>query len=70
MKNNTEAKQRYTARLESIKASLERLTNASGENFGVEVERANWCDVTLAHDIDEALKELCDKIFQEGEYAN
>ena len=69
MKNNTEAKQRYAIRMESIKNSLERLTEASNRNFGVESQNANWCDVTLAHDIDEALKALCDKVFQEGEYA-
>ena len=68
MQNNTEAKQRYAVRLESIKASLERLIKAGDENFGVEVERVNWCDVALAHDIDKTLKELCDKVFQEGEY--
>ena len=70
MKNNTEAKQRHAIRLESIKRSLQRLTQASTEDFGVNPETANWCDVTSAHDIDEKLKELCDRVFQEGEYAH
>lgn len=69
MTNNNDAKQRYAARLASITRSLERLRKASAENFSVAPENANWCDVTLAHDIDEKLKEICDRVFKEGECA-
>jgi len=69
MTNNNDAKQRYAARLASITRSLERLSKASVENFSVAPENANWGDVTFAHDIDEKLKELCDSVFKEGEFA-
>ncbi len=70
MTNNTSAEQRYATRLESIKSSLERLSQARSQNFGVSPEDAGWGDVTLAHDIDAKLKELCNMVFREGEYAN
>ena len=69
MKKNLEAQQRYAARMESIKAALARLDQASKSNFGVSTEEAGWCDLTVAHDIDTKLKELCDQVFHEGEYA-
>lgn len=70
MTNNTSAEHRYAARLESIKSSLERLSQARSQNFGVSPEDAGWGDVTLAHDIDEKLKEICNMVFREGEYAS
>lgn len=69
MKQNLEAQQRYAARMQSIRTALERLSQASSENFGVNPDNAGWGDVTLASDIDGKLKELCDQLFREGEYA-
>lgn len=64
-----QASQRYAARLDSIKHSLDRLNKASNGHFFTDPENITWADVTVMHDIDEALKELCEKIFNEGEYA-
>lgn len=64
------AQEKYAARMTSIRHSLARLSQASEQYFGTAIENANWGDVTLAADIDSKLKELCDMIFHEGEFAN
>ncbi|PZP83396.1 MAG: hypothetical protein DI582_11065 [Azospirillum brasilense] len=64
------AQQKFADRMESIRHSLARLSAASERHFGTAIDNANWGDVTLAADIDSKLKELCDTIFHEGEFAN
>ncbi len=54
MENYQEAKQRYFARLENIKHLLERLSQASSENFGVAPEKVARRDMVFVHQVEES----------------
>ncbi|MBL0320045.1 MAG: hypothetical protein IPP74_12280 [Alphaproteobacteria bacterium] len=62
MENYQEAKQRYLVRLENIKHLLERLTQASFENFGVAPEKVTRRDMVFVHEVEEKLTEISNRI--------
>ncbi|MBL0320091.1 MAG: hypothetical protein IPP74_12510 [Alphaproteobacteria bacterium] len=62
MENYQEAKQRYFARLENIKHLLERLSQASSENFGVAPEKVARRDMVFVHEVEEKLIDISDRI--------
>lgn len=62
MENYQEAKQRYFARLENIKYLLERLSQASSENFGVAPKKVARRDMVFVHEVEEKLIDISDRI--------
>lgn len=69
MKNQTEVTEKYRAHVANVKAMLKRLGKAADKNFSTKDANLNWGHIGDICRIEEQVKELCDLIFKEGEYA-
>lgn len=69
MKNQAEVTQKYRAHVTNVKAMLERLGSAADKNFSTDDTNLNWGHIGDICRVEEKVKELCDLIFKEGEYA-
>ena len=69
MKNQAQVTEKYRAHVASVKAMLKRLGDAADKNFSTDVENVNWGHIGDICHVEEKVKELCDAIFKEGEYA-
>ncbi len=67
--NSDNALTTFIARKAEIDTMLARLQALSEEHFNTNPEDINWGDVGTLADMTKNLHEICDRAFQEGEYA-
>ena len=68
-RTNDKALAAFMARKAEIDTMLARLQGLSGEHFEANPEEIHWGHVGDLADISKNLREICDRAFQEGEYA-
>ena len=68
-RNNDRALAAFMARKAEIDAMLAYLQGLSDEHFEASPDEIHWGHVGDLADISKNLREICDRAFQEGEYA-
>jgi len=68
-RNNDKALAAFMARKAEIDAMLARLQALSDEHFNAHPEDIHWGHAGDLADMSMKLREICDRAFQEGEYA-
>ena len=68
-RNNDKALVAFMARKAEIDTMLARLQGLSDEHFEANPDEIHWGHVGDLADISKNLREICDRAFQEGEYA-
>lgn len=66
MNNATNA---FAAHIADMTAMLERLQQAAQNHLGLTPDEINWSHVGSAGHYAAQLREICDQVFQEGEFA-
>jgi len=69
MQNQAQATKEFNESIIKTKEMLQRLTAASKKNFSTDPNKANWGELSDIKRIEIALKEICDSVFNEGEFA-
>ena len=68
-RNNDNALAAFLTRKAEIDTMLARLQGLSDEHFEASPDEIHWGHVGDLADISKNLREICDRAFQEGEYA-
>ncbi len=68
-RNNDKALAAFMTRKAEIDSMLARLQALSDEHFEASPDEIHWGHVGDLADISKNLREICDRAFQEGEYA-
>jgi len=68
-RNNDKALAAFMTRKAEIDTMLARLQALSDEHFEANPDEIHWGHVGDLADISKNLREICDRAFQEGEYA-
>lgn len=68
-KQHEEALAAFMAAKLEIDELLVRLQTASDDHFDADPDRLNWGDVGSITQLRATLRELCDQVFREGDYA-
>ena len=68
-RNNDKALAAFMARKAEIDTMLTRLQALSEEHFNANPDEIHWGHVGDLADMSKNLREICDRAFQEGEYA-
>ena len=68
-RNNDKALAAFLTRKAEIDTLLARLQTLSDEHFEASPDEIHWGHVGDLADISKNLREICDRAFQEGEYA-
>jgi hypothetical protein len=68
-RNNDKALAAFIARKAEIDTMLARLQGLSEGHFEANPDEINWGHVGELADMSKNLREICDRAFQEGEYA-
>jgi len=68
-RNNDKALAAFLTRKAEIDSMLARLQGLSDEHFEANPDEIHWGHVGDLADISKNLREICDRAFQEGEYA-
>lgn len=67
--DNTRQVEAFIAKIIQINRDLDRLKSAAEDHFDTDPEKLNWTDVAEIIRVAEALQQVSDMVFQEGEYA-
>jgi hypothetical protein len=67
--NNTKQVEAFISKVCQIDSILERLKSAADDHFDTDPEKINWTDVAEISRVAEALQQVSDMVFREGEYA-
>ncbi len=68
-RNNDKALAAFLTRKAEVDTMLSRLQALSDEHFEANPDEIHWGHVGDLADISKNLREICDRAFQEGEYA-
>jgi len=68
-RNNNKALATFMTRKAEIDTMLARLQTLSDEHFNANPDEIHWGHAGDLSDMAKTLREICDRAFQEGEYA-
>ena len=69
MKNNQSRSKRLLAKQAQVVEMLNRLQAEAAEHFGKNPDAIGWGDVGDIGAVEQALRQISDKVFKDGEYA-
>nr|WP_093162334.1 hypothetical protein [Aliiruegeria lutimaris] len=68
--NNKDALNAFIATKAEIDEMVRRLQALSDEHFNTHPASVSWCDVDTLQSTAARLREVCDSVFREGDYAD